>query len=105
MNPSSAQELKSTSPAFCRPAGIRKRGNIEPPIAESDRTTSVDIAPSCARVRQTDARRSPNADVAREVERAMIRKPPMCCASCKRKAIAPQMNITIRSESFHGSIG
>src|ERR1035438_9324061 len=51
VKPSIAQALMVNRPAFCMAAGIKKRGNMLPPIDDIIRITSVDSAPRRPRAR------------------------------------------------------
>jgi len=58
------QELNATRPSFWIASGIRKRGNIEPPSAESERMTRFESATSCFLLFASAASTSPNDEAA-----------------------------------------
>ncbi len=90
MYPSSAQALKVTSPIFCIPSLMRKRGNMLPPTADIARITIVEMPDNCARVRHSVASTSPNAAAAHAVKTVITAKPGRCETRGSRNTSAPQ---------------
>ena len=78
VNPSIAHALIVNNPAFCIDSGIRNRGNMLPPIDDMIRMTSVESAPSCARVWHTLASSIPNDATANDVNTPITTNPGMC---------------------------
>src|ERR1035441_9406129 len=91
-----AQALKVSSPTFCMASGIRKRGNMLPPMADMVRMMSVEIAPCCARVCETLASNMPNDATAKEVAAVMTMNPGRCGNRSRWKTAAPHRNMSVR---------
>ena len=95
VKPSMAHALIVQRPAFCMAGGIRKRGNMLPPMADMTRMNSVESAPNCARVRHKLANNMPKAATANAVLRPMTTKPGICEKKSSLKTAQAQRNMTV----------
>src|SRR5215472_2818351 len=94
VKPSIAQALMVSRPAICIDCGIKKRGNMLPPIDDITRMTSVESAPSWARVLQIAASNRPNAATATAVVRPITKNPGMWVQKSSLNTAQPHRNIS-----------
>ena len=85
--------LKVNRPIFLIISGMRKRGNMLPPIADMVRIRRVDIAACCWRDLERLASTMPKDATAKDVAAVMTRNPGMWENSSTPKTAAPQRNM------------